>query len=59
VVVFENGKQLDGNPRSTPLIPHASIQIDVGNPVVPYQRFIFKVSGGCGQGTTGCTVKKS
>lgn|ERR1017187_90154 len=59
VVVFENGKQLDANPRSTPLIPHASIQIDVGNPVVPFQPFVFKVTGGCGQGTTGCTVKKS
>src|ERR1035441_3835265 len=59
VVVFENGKKLIGDPRQTPLLPHGDIQIDVGTPIVPFQPFAYKVSGGCGQGTTGCTVKKS
>jgi hypothetical protein len=56
VVVFENGKQLQGNPRSTPLIAHADIQIDVGSPVVPFHDFPFKVTGGCGAGTNSCSV---
>jgi hypothetical protein len=56
VVVFENGKRLTGDPRSTPLLPHADIQIDVGNPVVAFQPFTFKVSGGCAQGTLSCTT---
>jgi hypothetical protein len=56
VVVFENGKRLSGNPRSTPLLPHADIQIDVGNPAVAFQPFTFKVSGACGQGTLSCTT---
>lgn len=56
VVVFENGKRLTGNPRSTPLLPHADIQIDVGGPVVSFQPFTFKVSGGCAEGTLSCTT---
>jgi hypothetical protein len=56
VVVYENGKRFSGNPRSTPLLPHANIQIDVGNPVLPFQPFAFKVSGACGQGTLSCTT---
>ncbi len=56
VVVFENGKQLVGNPRATQLLPHAVIQIDVGSRVVPFHQFPFKVTGGCGQGTLGCTT---
>jgi hypothetical protein len=55
VIVFENGKRLSGDPRLTPLSPHGDIQIDVGSPVVGYQPFPFKVSGGCGQGTTSCS----
>jgi len=58
VVVFENGKRLGGNPRLTPLLAHADIQIDVGNPVKPFQKFHFKVTGGCGAGTTSCTLGK-
>lgn len=57
VVVFENGKRLTGNPRSTPLLAHADIQVDVGSPVVPFHKFPFKVSGGCGAGTTSCAPK--
>ncbi len=59
VVVFENGKQLAGNPRSTPILPHSVIQLDVGNPVVPFHSFTYKVTGACGQGTTGCSVPKT
>lgn len=54
VVVFENGKRLDGNPRATPLLAGADIQIDVGKPVVRFHPFRFKVTGGCGAGTTSC-----
>jgi hypothetical protein len=54
VVVFENGKRLLGNPRLTPLLAQADIQIDVGSPVVPFHKFPFKVTGGCGAGTTSC-----
>lgn len=56
VVVYENGKRLSGNPRSTPLIPHGDIQIDVGSPAVAFQPFTFKVSGSCGQGRLSCTT---
>ncbi len=55
VVVFENGKRLSGNPRNTPLLAHGDIQIDVGSPVVPFQPFTFKVTGGCGAGTNSCS----
>jgi hypothetical protein len=56
VVVFENGKRLIGNPRATPLLAHADIQVDVGSPVVPFQPFHFRVSGVCGQGTNSCSL---
>lgn len=56
VVVFENGKRLIGNPRQTPLLAHGDIQIDVGTPIVPYHAFAYKVTGGCGQGTNGCSA---
>ncbi|HEY5103633.1 MAG TPA: hypothetical protein VII65_01190 [Acidimicrobiales bacterium] len=55
VVVFENGKRIVGNPRSTPLLAQGAIQIDVGSPVVPFQPVHFKVTGGCGQGTLTCS----
>jgi hypothetical protein len=56
VVVFENGKRLSGNPRLTPLLAQADIQIDVGSPAVPFHKFPFKVTGGCGAGTTSCSA---
>ena len=59
VVVFENGKRLVGNPRSIPLLPHGVIQLDVGSPVVPFQPFSYKVTGGCGQGTKSCKAPKA
>jgi hypothetical protein len=58
VVVFENGKRFNGNPTRVPLLAHGDIQIDVGTPVVAFQPFTFKVSGGCGEGTTTCSIKK-
>jgi hypothetical protein len=57
VTIFENGKRLSGNPRSTPLLAHGVIQIDVGNQIVPFQPLTFKVSGGCGAGKNGCAIK--
>jgi hypothetical protein len=57
VVVFENGKRITGNPRSTPLLAQGVIQLDVGNQVVPFQPLMFKVSGGCGAGKNGCATK--
>lgn len=56
VVAFENGKRLAGNPRDIPLLPHAVIQLDVGNPVVPFQPVSFKVTGSCGAGTQSCSA---
>ena len=56
VVVFENGKRLVGNPRDTPLLAHATIQIDIGDPEVPFKPFAFKVTGGCGEGTNSCSA---
>jgi hypothetical protein len=56
VVVFENGKELGGDPRATPLNLNSVVQLDVGNPVVPFQRFPFKVIGSCGAGTTSCSI---
>jgi hypothetical protein len=58
VLVFENGKRVHGNIRLTPLLAHADIQIDVGSPVVPFHEVHFKVNGGCGAGTTSCTLGK-
>lgn len=55
VVIFENGKRQSENPRSVPLIAHGDIQIDIGSPVVAFQPFTFKVTGGCGAGTNSCS----
>ena len=56
VVVFENGKELTGNPRATPLLPHAVIQLDVGSPVEAFHQRSYKVTGSCGVGATSCTL---
>ncbi|HEY5439137.1 MAG TPA: hypothetical protein VIJ99_09570 [Acidimicrobiales bacterium] len=58
VIVFENGKRFTGDPTDVPLLAHGDIQIDVGSPVVAFQPFTFKVTGGCGEGTNSCSVKK-
>jgi hypothetical protein len=34
VTAFLNGKQWTKSPTAIPLLPHASIQLDVGSPVV-------------------------
>lgn len=59
VIVFEDGRQLMGDPRAVPLSPHGTIQIDVGSPVVPFHPIAFKVSGACGEGTTSCAIKST
>jgi hypothetical protein len=35
VSAFLNGKRWNQNPRTIPLLPHASVQLDVGAPTVP------------------------
>jgi hypothetical protein len=35
VTAFLNGKAWKRDPRTIPLLPHASIQLDVGSPTVP------------------------
>jgi hypothetical protein len=57
VVVFENGKRASGDPRMVPILPHSVIQIDVGSPATAFRPFTYKVTGGCGQGTTSCSTK--
>jgi hypothetical protein len=37
VSAFLNGKPWTKDPRSIPLLPHASVQLDVGQPAVPAQ----------------------
>jgi hypothetical protein len=56
VVAFENGKRFDGNPADIPLLPHAVVQLDVGDPVVPFRPVPFSVTGLCGAGTAGCAT---
>lgn len=56
VVVYQNGKRIDGNPQAVPLLPHSVVQLDVGKPVVPFQPVHFKVTGLCGVGTRGCSA---
>lgn len=57
VVSFENGRRVKGNPRDIPLLPHATVQLDVGTPVVAFLPVQFAVSGLCGAGTQGCGSK--
>jgi hypothetical protein len=54
VVVFVNGRRWAGSPRAAPLLAHAVIQVDVGTPVVAFHPVTFRVTGGCGEGTTSC-----
>jgi hypothetical protein len=54
VVAFVNGQRFNGNPRDVPLLPHAVLQLDVGQPVVPYQAIVFGVKGLCGSGSLSC-----
>ena len=56
VVAYENGKRFGGNPSDIPLSAQAVIQIDVGQPVVPFQPVQFNVKGLCGAGTRGCAA---
>ena len=45
VTAFENGKRWTQDPRTIPLIPHASIDLDVGSPVPPPQIISFAGTG--------------
>lgn len=56
VRVFENGKRVEGDPRTAPLLSQAVIQLDVGTPVIPFQPSVFKVNGLCGSGTLSCST---
>jgi hypothetical protein len=56
VTAFENGRRIVGDPRRIPLLAHATIQLDVGSPVVSFQPVEFEVSGVCGAGTTSCAA---
>jgi hypothetical protein len=41
VTAFVDGRPYQGDPRTIPLIAHAVIQLDVGDPVTPPQSFTF------------------
>ncbi len=41
VTAFLNGKPWKADPRTIPLLPHASIQLDVGSPTVPAKTISF------------------
>lgn len=51
VTAYVNGKRFEGNPRDVPLLPHGVVQLDVGEPAVPFQSVQFDVKGLCGAGT--------
>jgi hypothetical protein len=54
VVVIVNGKRAAGDITTVPLTDQATIQINVGDQVVPFEPKTFKVTGQCGQGTKSC-----
>lgn len=45
VTAFVNGRRWTKDPRAIPLLPHAAIQLDVGQPVVPFQPVSWAGSG--------------
>lgn len=47
VVAFVNGKRFAGNPGDIPLVNLEAVQLDVGNPVVPFKPIHFHVTGSC------------
>lgn len=55
VTVYINGRHFSGDPRTVPLEDGATIQLDVGSPVVPGSEVNFHVVGGCGQGSLTCS----
>lgn len=55
VTAFENGKRFD-DPRSIPLISQAVVQLDVGQPAVPFQPATFNVIGLCSGAVKSCSV---
>jgi hypothetical protein len=55
VTAFVNGKKVIGDPASIVLADGATIQLDVGTPVVVATKVPFHVVGGCGQGSLTCS----
>lgn len=45
VTAYFNGKPWTQNPRAIPLLPHASIDLDVGKPTVPPKLISFAGTG--------------
>jgi len=56
VRAFVNGRLAPGDPSRIALVNGATIQLDVGAPVVPARRVPFRVLGGCGAGTNSCAT---
>lgn len=54
VVAFLDGKRIQGSPRDIPLTDGGVIQLDVGEPVVPFKPMEFSVDNVCGDGTLSC-----
>jgi hypothetical protein len=59
VVAYENGKRFTGNPRDIPLLPQAVVQLDVGNPVVPFKPMKFNVTGLCSSSCSALPTSSS
>lgn len=55
VTAFLNGKRFIGDPRKIPLTDDGVIQLDVGEPIVPYKDMEFTVKNVCGDGTLSCS----
>ncbi len=47
VVAFQDGKRVEGDPRNIPLLSQSVVQLDVGEPVVPFKPMKFTVTGLC------------
>ncbi|HET8930357.1 MAG TPA: hypothetical protein VFN21_06845 [Acidimicrobiales bacterium] len=54
VVAFLDGKRI-GDPRDVPLTDGGVIQLNVGEPVVPFEPMDFTVENVCGDGTLSCS----
>lgn len=54
VVAFLDGERID-DPRDVPLTDGGVIQLDVGEPVVPFEPMEFTVKNVCGDGTLSCS----
>lgn len=55
VVAYVDGKRFLGNPRNVPLGEGSVLQLDVGEPEVPFEDMEFEVQNVCGDGTLSCS----